>query len=118
MTIPASNIEPAVGAATCPVGAQVCNGQIPASTAKPRNKNGTDGGDSCDQNKRETDPVEREMIIHTERRYPRHTHDCVEVRKIDIMLAKCRNTDREPGDGGDQRDPARKTARQNEQHNG
>ncbi len=56
------------------------------------------------------------MIIHPERRYPRHTHDRVEVRKIDIMLAKCRNTDREPGDGGDERDPARKTARQNEQH--
>ena len=38
--MPASSIEPAVGAATWPVGAQVCNGQMPASTANPRNKTG------------------------------------------------------------------------------
>src|SRR5271157_5330174 len=38
--MPASSMEAAVGAATWPVGAQVCRGQIPASTAKPKNITG------------------------------------------------------------------------------
>ena len=40
MTTPASNIEAAVGAAEWPVGAQVWNGHMPASTAKPMNTSG------------------------------------------------------------------------------
>src|SRR5262249_40191317 len=50
MTIPASNIEPAVGAAAWPVGAQVCKGQMPASTAKPRNNTGNAHDCSCGEN--------------------------------------------------------------------
>ncbi len=40
ITTPASSIEAAVGAAACPVGAQVWNGHMPASTAKPTNTSG------------------------------------------------------------------------------
>src|SRR5437016_6470032 len=45
-----SNIDPAVGAATWPVGAQVCNGQMPASTAKPRNSTGKAQDCNCGVN--------------------------------------------------------------------
>src|SRR5881296_1148601 len=40
ITTPANNIEAAVGAATWPVGAQVCKGHNPARMAKPTNTSG------------------------------------------------------------------------------
>src|SRR5205807_6464959 len=77
----------------------------------PGKQNRADRDDSRYQNESQTDAVDREMIIHSQRRNPRDAHDGCEVRKIDIIAKKCRKTDHEPGGGGDKRNPACKDTR-------
>src|SRR6266404_4497774 len=78
----------------------------------PGKQNCADGDDPGHQNENQTDSVEREMIIHPERRKPRHTHDRLEVRKIDIVTKKCGEADRESGESCGERNPFGKSARQ------
>ena len=55
------------------------------------------------------------MIINRQRRDPRHADDGGEMRKIDIVAKKRRETDRETGKYRGQRDPARKNPRHEKQ---
>ncbi len=48
----------------------------------PRKKNSADCGQACDEHKRETDAVERELEIHPERWNPRNAHDGREPGEI------------------------------------
>ena len=83
----------------------------------PRKKHCAHRGDASDKNHCKADAIDREMIIHPERRYPRHTHDGCEVRKIDNWrLKESGETYSEACDGGAERDPARKNARQKQQN--
>src|SRR5204863_1088267 len=82
----------------------------------PGKQNRADRGDSRHQNESQTDPIEREMIIHPKRRHPRDAHDSREMSEIDIVAKKWRETDRGTGGGGNEGGPAGKNQRQNEQH--
>jgi len=48
----------------------------------PREKHRAHRDDAGDKDHRQADAIDREMIIHPERRYPRRTHDRTEMRKI------------------------------------
>ena len=48
----------------------------------PREKHCAHRDNARDENHCEANAIDREMIIHPERRYPRRTHDRTEMRKI------------------------------------
>src|SRR5205814_5552836 len=45
--------------------------------------------DAGNESECQADPVEGEMIIHSEHRHPRKTHDSGEMREIDIAADEC-----------------------------
>src|ERR1700730_11658478 len=58
------------------------------------------------------------MVIHAQGGYPRHAHNSGEVREIEIVTEKRRQTNREGRDSCKQGDPARKRARRKKQQDG
>ena len=82
----------------------------------PREKNSAQRADPGDQNERQTNAIDGEMIIHSQHRDPGNTHDGGEMGEVDLIAEKRRQTDHESDRSRYKGDPARESTRHKEQH--